>query len=1067
MPRRTPVLILSLLPVLFPVPAFAQTQSRPEWNDVAVFSTGAEKPHATMMVYPTADLARTHERARSPWFQSLNGDWRFHLSPRPADRPAEFYRTEFDDRSWKTIPVPSNWQMQGYDVPIYTNIVYPWPQDPKAPPQVPVDDNPVGSYRMRFTVPDGWKGRQVFLHFDGVDSAFYVWVNGTRVGYSEDSRTPAEFNITRHLAAGPNLLAVEVYRYSDGAFLEDQDMWRMSGIFRDVYLWSTAPHHVRDFEVKTDLDAGYRNAVLTVAADVANYGGEAGAVTLEMELRDPSGRPVVQRRGARVSGGRATLTANVRDARTWSAERPDLYELLLTLRRGSEVIEVIPWRVGFREVELRKGRLLVNGVPVLFKGVNRHEINPETGKYVSRELMVTDITLMKQLNVNAVRTSHYPNDPEWYALCDRYGLYVIDEANIETHHYGNDQRNRLTNDLAWQPAYLDRVQRMVERDKNHPSIVIWSMGNESGDGPNAKATYDWARRRDPSRPFHNEGSTSRDGANADINSFMYPPAAETATLAAKRPEMPLLLCEYSHAMGNSNGGLKEYWDLFYSGGNAQGAFVWDFVDQGLWQPVPQAYRRPGRERFLAYGGWFEDPHGIPNDNNFCMNGIVGGDRVPHPGAFAFKYVYRYLHALPEDLAAGRIRVKNWHDFVNAADVAEGVWEVKANGVAIASGALPPLNIAPRQEQTFTIALPAITPEPGVEYLLDVRFLLKADTAWAPKGFEVAWDQFALPVKADAVATKPAAGALRVSQQAEFLWFAGADWSMQFDRVSGTILSWHFKGVRLLERGPRPDFWRARTDNDRGAWKAVNSWVKEPPRAAVDPSPWRAASEAWAPSGVTLKDVTPASATIVVTADVPAVGAKTVVTYTVLAGGDILVETAYTPGSQPAPMLPRFGTELVVAPGLERLSWYGRGPRETYVDRQFERIGLYRSTVDEQWVDYSRPQENGNKTDVRWVALTNADGVGLLAVGAPALSVAARHYAKDDMDRARYSWQMPRRDQIFLNLDWKQMGVGGIDSWSPNAWPLPPYRLDASKPMSFKYRLSPVDGDFTAKTRETF
>ena len=1050
------------------LPSFTQAQSRPEWNDIAVFSAGAEKPHATMMVYPTADLARSNDPARSPWFKSLNGDWKFHWSPRPADRPADFFRADFDDGQWKSIPVPSNWQMQGHDVPIYTNIVYPWPQDPKAPPQVPVEKNPVGSYRLRFAVPDAWKGRQVFLHFDGVDSAFYVWVNGTRAGYNEDSRTAAEFNITKHLTTAENVLAVEVYRYSDGAFLEDQDMWRMSGIFRNVYLWSTDVRHVRDFEVKTDLDAAYRNAVLTVVADVANYAGKPGGVTLDMEVTDAAGRPVVRRRSVNVSTGTATLNASVQNPRKWSAETPELYQLLLTLRRGSEVIEVIPSLIGFREVELRKGRLLVNGVPVLFKGVNRHETNPETGKYVPRELMIKDITLMKQLNVNAVRTSHYPNDPEWYALCDRYGLYVVDEANIETHHYGNDERNRLTNDLAWQPAYLDRVQRMVERDKNHPSIVIWSMGNESGDGPNAKAAYDWTKRRDPSRPFHNEGSTSREnGSNADINSFMYPPADRTAQLAAKRPEMPLLLCEYSHAMGNSNGGLKEYWDLFYSGGNAQGAFVWDFVDQGLWQPVPAAYRSSARQRFLAYGGWFEDPHGIPNDSNFCMNGIISGDRVPHPGAYAFKYVYRYLHVSADDLAGGRIKVRNWHDFVNAADVVDGVWEVKADGVVVGSGQLGPLDIPPRQEKTITVPLPAIQPQRGVEYLLDVRFLLKSDTAWAPKGFEVSWEQFALPIKTEREPMKPAAGPLRVSQQAEFFWFVGDNWSLQFDRVSGTISSWYFKGVRLLERGPKPDFWRARTDNDRGAWKAVSSWVKDPPRAAVDPAPWRAASEAWAPSEVALKDVTPSSAKVVVSADIPAVGAATMVTYTVHASGDVIVETAYTPGTQRAPMMPRFGTELVVAPGLENVAWYGRGPNETYVDRQFERVGLYRATVDQQWVDYSRPQENGNKTDVRWVALTNGDGIGLLAVGSPALSVAARHYAKDDMDRARYTWQMPRRDQIFLNLDWRQMGVGGIDSWSPNAWPLPAYRVDASKPMSFKYRLTPVEGDFASKTRESF
>lgn len=1044
----------------------ASAQSRPEWNDISVIKAGTEPPHATMMVYPTRELARTNDRTRSPWFQSLNGDWKFHLSPRPADRPADFHTVAFDDGGWKTIPVPSNWQMHGYDVPIYTNIVYSFPQDAKAPPEVPVGDNPVGSYRTRFSVPEVWQGRQVFLHFEGVDSAFYVWVNGTRVGYSEDSRTPAEFDVTPHVRPGENLLAVEVYRYSDGSFLEDQDMWRMSGIFRDVYLWSTGPRHVRDFEVKTDLDDAYRDAVLTVVADVADYAKGTGSVRVNLELLDPAGTRVVQRRSGPTASGQVTLSAKVRDPRKWTAETPELYQLLLTLEDpAGAVLEVIPWEVGFREIEVRNGRLLINGRPVLFKGVNRHEMDPEHGKHATAEMMVKDVTLMKQLNVNAVRTSHYPNDPEWYALCDRYGLYVIDEANIEVHHYGNDPRNRLTNDPAWQPAYLDRVERMVERDKNHASVVIWSMGNESGDGLNTRAGYEWAKRRDPSRPFHNEGSTSHGGSNADVNSFMYPPADRTAALAGERPEMPLLLCEYSHAMGNSNGGLKEYWDLFYSGTNAQGAFVWDWVDQGIAQPVPAERRSPQTgDRFLAYGGWFENAHGIRHDGNFCMNGIVSGDRRPHPGARAFKYVYRYVHASAEDLAKGVIRIRNRHDFVNAADAVEGHWRIDADGTAIASGQLPPLDLAPGEERAFTIPVPAISPEPGVEYWLDVRFVLKTDTVWAKRGFEVAWDQFLLPISAEARPMSPPPGELRMAELNELLWLSGADWAIAFNRLKGEIVSWHYKGVPLLERGPRPDFWRAPTDNDVGALKSV---ATSPARAQLDPAPWRLAGIGWTPGEVKVERVSPSAAAITVAGDLPGVGGRSRMTYTVHASGDVIVETAYEPGGRSVPLMPRFGTELVVAPGLERLAWYGRGPGETYVDRQFEPVGLYRSTVDDEWIEYSRPQENGNKTDVRWIALTNEQGIGLLAVGSPALSVAARHYSKDEMARAQYTWQMARSAAVFVNLDWKQMGVGGIDSWSPNALPLPAYRLDGTKPMTFRYRLTPVDGDFSAKTKEAF
>jgi beta-galactosidase len=681
--------------------------------------------------------------------------------------------------------------------------------------------------------------------------------------------------------------------------------------------------------------------------------------------------------------------------------------------------------------------------------------------------MLEDVRLMKQFNVNAVRTSHYPNAPAWYDLCDRYGLYVMDEANIEAHHYGNNRNNRLTNDPAWREAYLDRVRRMVERDKNHPSVIIWSMGNESGDGPNSEAAYRWAKQRDPSRPFHYEGSTSNGGSNSDINSFMYPSPERARQLAAKRPDMPLILCEYAHAMGNSSGGLKEYWDLFYSGTNAQGAYVWDWVDQGLRVPVPGEYRKnTSRTTFLAYGGWWEDKSGVRNDNNFCQNGLVSADRKPHPGLWAIKYVYRYLHAYPADLAAGRIRVKSWFDFVNAKDVAQGAWEVRASGAPVASGKLPELDLNPGEEKEFQIAWPKIAPQPGVEYWLNLSFALKSATAWAPAGHELGWEQFLLPVSAPASAFDPAkAPALDVKEAGGEVTITGKTFALRFDKQAGVITSYRYKGVGLLERGPRPDFWRAPTDNDDGAWKNLRG------RGGVAPENniylWRDAGADWQVSEVRVEKADPRTARIVVTAALSGVEAEYSMIYTIHGSGDIIVECTYKPGSKPLPMMPRFGTELVLAPGFENLAWYGRGPAETYIDRQFERIGLYRSTVDKEWVEYSKPQENGNKTDVRWVALTNAQGVGLLAVGAPTLSVAARHYTKEEIDRAAYSFQMQRTPEIYLNLDWKQMGVGGIDSWSANAYPMLPYRIPGGQPYSFKYRLSPIDGPFAGKTRESF
>ena len=1036
---------------------------RPEWDNPAVVQLGTEKAHATMMVYPTAELARAGQAQQSPWYQSLNGQWKFHGSTRPADRPLDFFRTDYNDSAWRSMPVPANWQLHGFDIPIYCNLIYPFPQDPKVMPTVPYDFNPVGSYRRTFTIPPQWAARQVYLHFAGVDSAFYVWVNGVRLGYHEDSRTPAEFNITRHLKPGANTLAVEVYRFGDGAYLEDQDMWRMSGIYREVFLWSTAERHVRDYEVKTDLDAGYKDAVVRVKAEVL----KPEKCTLAAELVDAAGKSVAKADAA--CAAETNLALNVPGAKKWSAETPYLYKLLLTLKDASgAAIEVIPQTVGVRKVEIKAGRVHVNGQPILVKGVNRHEHSEINGKVIDRASMIKDIEIMKQYNVNSVRTSHYPNHTDWYDLCDQYGIYVMDEANIEAHHYGNDKHNLLMNSPEWSAAFMARVQDMVERDKNHASITFWSMGNETGEGLNAKLTYEWTKQRDPSRPFHYEGSTSQGGSNADINSFMYPSPEHTRELAAKRPEMPLILCEYSHAMGNSSGGLKEYWDLFYSGGNAQGAYVWDWVDQGLQVPVPGEYKQnTPKTHFYAYGGWWEDKTGIRNDNNFNNNGLVAADRSPHPGLYAIKYVYRYLHTEAVDLTDGRIKVKNWWQFTNAKDIAEGTWQVTANGAPIAGGKLPELDIAPGAEHVYNLPMPKIDRKPGVEYHLNVSYALKSDQSWAKKGHEIAWDQLPLAAPAEpTLADFSKAQPLSVSEEADWATIKGAGFSVLFDKKHGVLTSYKYKGTTLLERGPRVDFWRAATDNDIGAWKSMRARIEKNPETNI--RLWRDAAPRMDVKSARVEKLDAATVRIRIVAEPFEMGGATVTTtHTVHGSGDIVVETAYQPGTAKRAMMPRFGTELIVAPGLENITWYGRGPSETYIDRQFERVGLYKSTVAKQWVEYMRPQENGNKTDVRWVALTNTQGIGLLAVGAPTLSVAARHFTKDDIERAGYTFQMQAQPQVYLNLDWRQMGVGGIDSWSPNALPMQPYRIPSDQAYSFSYRLTPVEGDFSAKTHERF
>ena len=1043
----------------------AQTSpTRLEWDDVQVLHLNTEKPHATMMIYPTAALATVDDPAASPWFQSLNGTWKFRASPRPEARPADFFRPDYDVAPWNDIRVPASVEVQGFGMPIYVNIGYAFQYDPRNP-HPPHDDNPVASYRRTFTVPAGWNGRRVLLHFAGVDSAFYVWVNGQKIGYSEDSRTPAEFDVTPVVRPGDNSLAVEVYRFSDGSFLEDQDMFRLSGIFRDVFLWSPGVAHVRDFEIHTDLDAAYRDALLTAKALVTNQGASALQGDVTLDLLDADGRAIAsQTRSYRTAAAGETavdFSIPVRAPRKWSAETPDLYRALITLTDAAhQAVEVIPTTVGFRKAEIRNGRFLVNGQAILIKGVNRHEHDPDLGHYVPRALMIRDIELMKQHNVNAVRTSHYPNAPEWYDLAARYGLYVMDEANIECHGFGTNPQNRLTNDPAWTPAYVDRVERMYERDKNLPAVVLWSLGNECGDGINMAAAYRWLKRRDPSRPVHYEGSASLDGPNSDINSFMYPPPATIVQRAKARPEMPVILCEYSHAMGNSSGGLKEYWDIFYSGTNAQGAFVWDWVDQGIRQPIPG-----GTGTFLAYGGWWEDRYAIRNDNNFSQNGLISADRIPHPGLKAIKYVYRYLHAEPTDLIAGTIKVKNRHDFINAKDEAIGAWEIVGDdGKIAASGYLPELDIPPHGEKTFTLPLPAALPStvswrhPTQEYWLAVRFLLRADTAWAKKGHEVAWEQWDLPFRRTelVVSDRDAPQPLTMHEAGQLIRFSSDKFALIFDRLQGTIASYSYGGVKILDRGPLPDFWRAMTDDDLGGWKAIVDSARKSP--ATDITAWRHAGSAWSVKEIEAKKIGDRTAQVVVRAALPLVGAAYTMIYTIAGSGDVIVEGAFAPGPEPVAMLPRAGMELVVSPGLEHMTWLGRGPAETYIDRQFEPVGVFSSTVAKEWVEYSRPQENGNKTDVRWVALTNDQGVGILAIGDPLLSVRATHAAKDDVEQAAYTFELPARREIFLNLDLKQMGVGGIDSWSPRAWPMEAYRIPGDQPFRYRYRLVPVTGN---------
>jgi len=1015
-----------------------------DWENPAVFGWNKEPAHCTYIPYADIKTVLTNNPAQSPFYQSLNGTWKFNWVRKPADRPLDFYKDGYDVSQWDDIAVPGNWELQGYGIPIYTNSEYPFPVDP---PHIPHDYNPVGSYRRSFTVPESWEGGQVFLHFRGVKSAMYVWVNGNKVGYSQESKTPAEFNITKYLRQEENTLSAEVYRWSDGAYLEDQDYWKISGIERDVFLFSTPNVIIRDFFVLGDLDEDYEDGELKLAVEVKNYLPRAlSRYQVQLELFDADhkpafGTPLVKEVSIDQLGeAEIHFEQSIKDPKKWTAETPNLYSLVLSLLDDSgKTIEVVSCKVGFRKVEIKGGQLLVNGVPILVKGVNSHDHDPVTGRYVTEELMIKDIQLMKKFNINAVRTSHYPKHPRWYELCDQYGLYIVDEANIESHGIGYDPDKTLGNNPDWKAAHLDRTIRMVERDKNHPSIIIWSLGNEAGDGVNFEATSEWIKKRDPSRPVQYERAGTR--PHTDIVCPMYRTIQHLQEYLEKGLDgRPLIMCEYAHAMGNSVGNLKDYWDFFDQHKELQGGFIWDWVDQGLLKRTEEG------EEFWAYGGDFGPP-GTPSDLNFCINGLVLPDRKIHPHLWEVKKVYQYIKAKPLALKAGKIEVQNRHDFTNL-NKFDLSWTITPDDKGIAKGRLPGMDVKPHDLKVITLPLPDIEPEPGVEYFLNLSFTTKEEIPLIPRGYEVAWEQFKLPV------FKPAAEVnvtefpeLSLKETEKSVLIKGQDFSMAFDRKRGEITSLVYEGTDFIRTGPVPNFWRAPTDNDFGS--------RMPERLAV----WKEASDKRNIGEFKAKQINAREVQVEVVFILPAVDSKYYVTYTVFGSGDIIIKNRFVPGSKDLPEIPRMGMTMTLPVEFDNISWYGRGPHENYWDRKTGApVGVYSGKVMEQYHPYIRPQENGNKTDVRWVALTNDQGLGLLAVGRPLLSVSANHFLMEDFDhgpekKPKHTFDLKKRNLVTLNLDYKQMGVGGDTSWGDRARPHPEYTLYA-KEYSYSLRLRP-------------
>ena len=1013
----------------------------PDWENLAVLSKNREAPHCTLVPYNNLEGVIQGRPEESPFYLSLNGTWKFNWVRKPAERPEHFYQEDFDISAWDEIKVPGNWELQGFGVPIYTDTEYPFPANP---PHIPHDYNPVGSYRREFSLPDAWDGRQIFLHFAGVKSAMYVWINGKEVGYSQGSKTPAEFNITPFVRKGKNTLAVEVYRFSDGAYLEDQDYWKISGIERDVFLFSTPQLHIRDFFATADLTDKYTTGLLKVSISMQAFQVDINKkYSLRMDLWDETKAPVLPQpyiqsiEFSQDKTSEITLQAKVPNPRKWSAEIPHLYSLALSILDSSnQSIETVGCKLGFRKVEIKAGLLMVNGVPVLLKGVNRHEHDPVTGRYVTYDTMLTDIKLMKQHNINAVRTSHYPNTPVWYDLCDQYGLYIVDEANIESHGMGYDPSITLGNQPEWQAAHLDRTIRMVERDKNHPSVIIWSLGNEAGDGINFEATYNWVKKRDPSRPVQYEQADLR--PHTDIFAPMYARIHILRDYGSQKRTRPLILCEYAHAMGNSVGNLQEYWDVIEKYPNLQGGFIWDWVDQGLLAKTEDG------TPYWAYGGDFGPPE-TPSSADFCANGLVFPDRQLHPSIKEVKKVYQYIKAKPIDLKAGKIEIQNRYDFTPLSSF-NVEWEVRSDDRLLEKGELPYLNTPPHRSQVIHVPFAEISPEPGVEYFLNLHFKTKTGSVILPQNHEVAWEQFKLPFFKPAEHAELARSAMVHRRTTDnILHLFNTHFEMKFDLNAGLLTSYVYADTELIRKGPEPNFWRPPTDNDfgndmprrQGIWRQAGA-----NRIIKDVSHWQNSN----------RDVL-----IVVKTALPETGSEFHTTYHIFGNGEIVFTNRFIPGKADLPNLPRLGMQLLLPKEFENITWFGRGPHESYWDRKTGApVGLYQGKVIDQYHPYIRPQETGNKTDVRWVALTNSSGIGVLVTGDPVLNISAYPFLMSDFDpgdtkQQRHAYQVKKRELVTLNLDYRQMGVGGDTSWG--ARPHPQYTIPAREYV-YRWRIRP-------------
>ncbi len=987
--------------------AIAQTQNG-EWLDPQVNFVNRAPMHTNYFAFSADDESGCKEQSEN--YMTLNGTWKFNWVRNADERPMDFYKVGFNDKGWGDMPVPGVWEMNGYGDPLYVNIGYPWrSQFESDPPRFPNENNHVGSYRKTITLPKGWSGKDIFMHFGSVTSNIYLWVNGKFVGYSEDSKLEAEFDVTKYLKSGENEIAFQVFRWCDGTYLEDQDFFRYAGVGRDCYIYSRSKSRINDIRITPDLDDQYKDGKLEVELQLKGKGD------VELVLSDAKGSEVARKA---VSGTTIKTSIEVENPLKWSAEEPNLYKLTATLKSGGKVVEVIPQMVGFRKIELRNSQIWVNGQPILIKGANRHELDPDGGYVLSKERMLQDVIRMKQLNINAVRTCHYPDDAYWYELCDKYGLYVVAEANIESHGMGYGERTLAKNEL-YAKAHLERNQRNVQRNYNHPSIIFWSMGNEAGFGSNFEAVYKWIKAEDKQRAVQYEQAKTNDFT--DIFCPMYQDYAGNENYCKNNIDKPLIQCEYAHAMGNSQGGFKEYWDLIRKYPKYQGGFIWDFVDQS------NHWTTKDGVEIYGYGGDF-NRYDV-SDNNFQNNGLISPDRVPNPHAHEVDYIYQSIWTTPIDLAKGEFEIYN-ENFFRDLSAYYLEWEILAEGVVVSRGMESTIDVAPQQKGrvTLPISLEGICPDK--EVMLNVYYKLKRKEQLLPAGECVAYQQFEMRpyTYSDLANANVKKSNIEVvapefkTNDKFYLIVEGENFRVEFDKKSGFLCYMKVDGEMLIDEGMEltPNFWRAPTDNDLGA-KLQNKY-----RVWLEPTMKR--------KSMTNK-IVDGQAVVDVVYDMPDVQAELSLNYVINNKGAVKVtqKMTTTKGAEVSDMF-RFGMQLQMPKSYDEVAYYGRGPIENYADRNNSTlVGLYRQSVEEQYFPYIRPQEGGTRTGLRWFKVLNLSGNGLSFVSDGEFSASALNYTIESLDDGldkdqRHLPEVEVADFTNICIDKVQLGLGCVTSW---------------------------------------